>query len=285
MAKKRDHLSLVKKGPAPFSDAAATRVVSENGAGPSSEVDELYQKPLGEFTTARNALAKRLGKDGADVKKLEKPSAPAWAVNQLYWHERAAYDRLIEASDALRAEHRKHLSGKAADIRAAEKTHREAVREAGDTIRGLLKAAGDAASPATMMAVTETLEALPSADPPGRLVRPLKPQGFEALAGLAARPASLLSHEPRRASEPPRAVDPAAQKKAEEARRAVEAAEREAEAERERQRAARAKALGDAEAAVERARAALDVAHQEVERRSEALAQAREALRQVKRSI
>jgi hypothetical protein len=35
---------------------------------------------------------------------------------------------------------------------------------------------------------------------------------------------------------------------------------------------------------VERARAALDEAHQEVERRSEALAAAREALRQVKRA-
>jgi hypothetical protein len=279
MAKKRDHLSLVEKGTVPTAEAAS-------GTVPVAEVDELYQKPAGEFTAARNRLAKRLGKDGADVKKLEKPSAPAWAVNQLYWHERAAYDRLIEASEALRAEHRKHLSGKAADIRAAEKTHREAVKDAGDTIRGLLKDAGDAASPATMTAVTETLEALPSADPPGRLVRPLKPQGFEALAGLAARPASLSSFEPRRsAPEASRTIDPAAQKKAEEARLAAEAAEREAEAERERQRAARAKALGDAEAAVERARAALDAAHQEVERRSEALAEAREALRQVKRSF
>src|SRR5262245_8305354 len=147
------------------------------GTVTSAEIDELYQMPLGEFTAARNALAKRLGKAGGDIKTLEKPSAPAWGVNQLYWRERADYDRLIEAAEALRAEHRTHLSGKAADIRQAEKIHREAVKAATETVRRLLTESGDAASPATMTAVTETLEALPASDPPGRLVKPLKPQG------------------------------------------------------------------------------------------------------------
>jgi hypothetical protein len=244
----------------------------------------LYRKPPGEFTAARNALAKRLGKGGADVKTLEKPSAPAWAVNQLYWRERAAYDSLVEASEALRAEHRKHLSGKGADIRQAEKAHRDAVRAASDTIRRLLDEAGETASAATMQSVNETLESLPTSDAPGRLVRPLKPQGFEALAGLASRPLTGFPATKRKEeTAPSNAAASAAREKDEAARRAAEAAEREAEEERQRRRDAHAAAIGEAEAAVERARAALDEAHQEVERRSEALTAAREALRQVKR--
>src|SRR5262245_47907014 len=164
------------------------------GTVPLSEIDELYQKSLGEFTAARNALAKRLGKAGGDIKTLEKPSAAAWGVNQLYWHERADYDRLIDASDALREEHRNHLSGKAADVRQAEKTHREAVRAATETVRRLLAESGDAATPATMTAVTETLEALPTSEAPGRLVKPLKPLGFAALAGLAGLAPRPVSH-------------------------------------------------------------------------------------------
>jgi hypothetical protein len=44
-------------------------------------VDRLYELPLDEFVAARDALAKER-KDPA-VKKLRKPTVPAWAVNQL----------------------------------------------------------------------------------------------------------------------------------------------------------------------------------------------------------
>lgn len=298
MGRKPDHLRLVGKGTVPAAETARTSEDTaggvsaaghENGAGPFSEIDELYQKPLGEFTAVRNALAKKLGKAGGDIKTLEKPSAPAWGVNQLFWHERGAWDRLIETAEALREEHRHHLSGKPADLRQAEKVHREAVKAASDTVRRLLTASGDAATPATMAAVTETLEALPTAEPPGRLVRPLKPQGFAALAGFAGltvRPVSQLRPVKSRdgADGKPDAESVAARGREEAARRAAEAADREAEEERERARAAHAEAVRTAEGAVERARAALDEAHHEVERRSEALAEAREALRQVKRA-
>ena len=298
MAKKRDHLKLVEKRTVPAAGTARTSAETasgasasdtEKGAGPISEIDELYQKPLGEFTAARNALAKKLGKAGADIKTLEKPSAPAWGVNQLFWHERPTWDRLIETAEALREEHRNHLSGKPADIRQAEKVHREAVKAASETVRRLLTESGDAATPATMAAVTETLESLPTSEAPGRLVRPLKPQGFAALAGFAGltvRPVSQLrpvkSRDGRAGKDD--AESAAARERVEAERRAAEAADREAEEERQRARAAHAEAVREAETAVERARAALDEAHQEVERRSEALAAAREALRQVKRA-
>ena len=47
------------------------------------EIARLYQLPLDEFTSARNALAKRAGSDAAGIRALTKPSVPAWAVNQL----------------------------------------------------------------------------------------------------------------------------------------------------------------------------------------------------------
>jgi hypothetical protein len=147
-----------------------------------SRVDEIYQLPLDQFTAARNALAKELKQSA--IKDLEKPSLAAWAVNQLYWKERETHDRLTETADGLRAEHRKLLTGKSADIRAAEQAHRAAVRAALDTIKRVLTDGGHAATEATLTAVQETLEALPADDAPGRLVKPLKPRGFEALAGL-----------------------------------------------------------------------------------------------------
>jgi hypothetical protein len=155
-----------------------------------ARVDELYQLPLEQFTGARNALAKELKQP--QVKELEKPSIAAWVVNQLYWKERPSYDRLVEAGAHLRTEHRKLLSGKSAEIREAEQGHREAMRAAVEKIKSLLNGAGFAATEATVTAVQETLAALPADDPPGRLVKPLKPRGFEALAGLpqAAGPRS-----------------------------------------------------------------------------------------------
>jgi hypothetical protein len=70
-------------------------------------IDALYQLPLTEFTPARNALATRLRKSGKtgesdEVRSLVKPSIPAWAVNQVYWKNRAAFDRLLSAGDRLR---------------------------------------------------------------------------------------------------------------------------------------------------------------------------------------
>ena len=152
------------------------------------EIDRLYQLPLEEFTPARNALAK--GAKRPEVKELDKPNIAAWAVNQLYWQHRVEFDQLVKSAERLRAEHRKMLSGKATDIRDSEKAHRDAIRTASDRIKELLKSGGHAVSDQTLNAVHETLEALPSADPPGRLVRPLKPLGFEALAGVSISPAA-----------------------------------------------------------------------------------------------
>lgn len=148
------------------------------------EIDRLYQLPASEFVAARNALAKQAGPGAATVKSLEKPNAPAWAVNQLYWTRRKTFDRLMDAAGKLRAAHSQLLSGKRADVAAAESAHRDAVKTAVAEVREILSRAGDPATIATMTAVTDTLQALPGPERPGRLARPLKPRGFEALAGL-----------------------------------------------------------------------------------------------------
>ena len=111
-------------------------------------------------------------------------------MNQLFWRERPIYDELIEASQQLRAAYRDQLAGKSPDVRGAEDSARAAVKRATQTARAIIEADGSKASDAVMEAVRETLDILPSADPPGRLTRPLKRTGFEALEGftIAAKP-------------------------------------------------------------------------------------------------
>jgi hypothetical protein len=237
-------------------------------ADSAAEIDRLYQLPLGEFTPARNALAKELGKTDARIKNLQKPNLPAWAVNQLYWRERPLYDRLIKASDRLRAEHRKLLGGKSADIREAENAHRDLLRQASEKVRSILRDAGQAVTPATLTAVAETLEALPASEPPGRLTRPLKRMGFEALAGVPLRP-TAAGQAPRDGA----------------GRAALKIVpKRDDPKEKERQRRA-LKEQREAEAAVKRVEVAVAKAEQDVSRKEEALADAVKARDRLRKEL
>jgi valyl-tRNA synthetase len=204
---------------------------------PDDRIDDLYQLPLDEFTAARNALAREAG-DNA-IKKLEKPNLAAWAVNQLYWHQRKLYDEVIKTSTQVRNAYKQQLAGKSADVKAAEVFHAEAMRKAKDAIRQMLEAAGNNASDAVMTPITETLDALPTTDPAGRLTKPLRRTGFEALQGvtITAKP----SEKPKAAAAKPPADESDRERKkrevelqelamAKERLRFAESAEREAEA-------------------------------------------------------
>jgi hypothetical protein len=149
-----------------------------------ADIDRLYQLPFSEFTDARNKLASGAGARAAEIKALQKPNAAAWAVNQLYWGQRKLFDKLVTATERLRAAHAKKLSGQNADLPQVQAQHRAVLDAAVGAARKILEEAGDAATPATLTAVTETLDAWPWSEPPGRLTRPLKPGGFEVLAGL-----------------------------------------------------------------------------------------------------
>lgn len=205
------------------------------------EIDALYQIAPGEFTAARNALAKARGAAGADIKTLEKPTLPAWAVNQVYWHARATFDALLKVAAAMRQAHVQVISGRSADVAAAEQAHATAIKSALQSARKHIESAGEKATPATIEAITETLQALPTEDTPGRLTKPLKPMGFGALMSLGIPvvqgPTGSKVHGSSGSKGPgvqgskgPKKADVAAKKQAQKALRLAEAAEAKAEA-------------------------------------------------------
>lgn len=258
-----------------------------------AKIDELYRLPLSEFTGARNALAKTLGKDEAgQVKALEKPTVVPWAVNQVYWKARSTYDRLMKSGEKLRAAQIAALEGKHADVRGAGDAHRRAISEAVGEAERLSAAAG--AKPGAD-ALARTFESLSLAGTPpatpGRLTDALQPAGFEALASLGhldltTRNSEAKAHNTRSlhvAPKPERRtpnVEPrptAAQKAAE------RAAEKEAArlAAEKKQREAAIKA---AEAELDRAQAAEQKAREAWEKAHDELLAARQALTDVRRS-
>jgi DNA repair exonuclease SbcCD ATPase subunit len=204
-------------------DAAASMddkaLSMENGAaglGLEAETDRLYQLPLDAFVEARNALAARLkargDKDAAGrVKALVRPSVSAWVSNQVYWQARQEFDAFVTSVERLRTAQLTGAVGGAA-LRDAMKARRDALEVVLRRAEGLLAGSGHGSSPATLLRVSKTLEALaaergrPAPVRPGRLAQDLEPPGFEALAALGegGPPASSPKAEP--AAEKPRAT-------------------------------------------------------------------------------
>jgi hypothetical protein len=161
--------------------------------GTANEIDELFQLPLAEFTAARNALARRAGRNGDEIRALSKPPVAAWAVNQLYWQQREIYDDLVRASGEMRGAHKAVIEGKRGDLRSAGREHELALEAAVKATLAILEASGNAVTEATKQSVINTLRALPASEPPGRLTQTLSPGGFEMLAGIVAAPAQKTS--------------------------------------------------------------------------------------------
>lgn len=137
------------------------------------EVDRLYALPLDEFTAARDALAARLKTAGdsaeaARVKAMRKPTAPAWAVNQLARRYSKQVEVLIAASDRLRRAQQELLEGApAGDLWEATLSEREAVAELVKAAEWILTESGLGAGRAALDRVADTLYAA-AADPSGR---------------------------------------------------------------------------------------------------------------------
>jgi len=255
-----------------------------------SSIDDLYQQPLNEFTQARNTLAKSLtGADAKRVRALAKPTLVPWAVNQVYWRARGAYDRLMKSGERLRTAQIAALEGRDADVRAATETHRHAIADAVREAERLAATAGSKPSPDALARSFEALSlATGSPEPPGRLTEPLQPAGFEALAGVkpqaakaeaghdgrTARPdpdrderPATKGGRPQRAGSAPASVRvPDSKREREEARvRAAEA--KRADLARQKHDAAMKAAeaeLARTEAAEQRARATWERAHDEM---------------------
>jgi hypothetical protein len=166
-----------------------------------SSIDELYKGPLSEFVPARTRLAKTLtGPEAQRVKALKKPTLVPWTVNQVYWHARPVYDRLAKSGAALRSAQVAALSGRPANVRGATESHRKAITEAVAEASRLASRSDARPSAEELARMFEAISMTPELpDPPGRLVKTLAPPGFEALAGIAIKPA------PRERSAPPEA--------------------------------------------------------------------------------
>jgi hypothetical protein len=231
------------------------------------DIDRLYQLPLAGFTAARNELAKRAGTQGAEVRKLEKPNAAAWAVNQLFWRHRKVFDALVTASEDVRRANARGLAGKAVDLVGLGDRHRQALDKALAVVTALLKEAGDAASPQTLSAISRTLDAVPSPSIRGRLSRPLEAVGISLLAGLAG-PGTLaaLKRAPAEVVSIGRAPRRAEPKTSTAAKADAATREKRAEDARKKAHAEVAAELKASEAQEKAARAALDKARQAVTR-------------------
>jgi hypothetical protein len=160
-------------------------------------VARLYGLPLEEFTAERDALAAEMRAEGdtegaAAVKALRKPTAPAWAVNQLVRAEPDLMEALLGAGGELRQAHRQAASGRgAAQLRAAADAERAAVEllmgRAADAIgRPLTATLADA--------IRNSLHAASSDDEARELVRtgtlttPLRPVGLGPVPAATATP-------------------------------------------------------------------------------------------------
>ena len=159
------------------------------------DLNALFRLPVAEFTGARNALAVQLKKSGRRdesdrVKALAKPSITAWAVNQLYWQHREAFDRLIATGQRFRKAQTSGRAPKVADMREALDARRAALSQLSDLAAALLRDAGSSPTPETIHRISTTLEGLsayasfPDDQRPGRLSRDVDPPGFESFASL-----------------------------------------------------------------------------------------------------
>ena len=234
-------------------------------------LEELYRAPLASFVAERKRLADALRASGhADAAKRlagrRRPTASAWAVNQLYWSERGAFDDLLAAATQMR---RGDLSKTAA--------YRHALAELRTRAIALLRESAHAATAATIARVTGTLAAVAAAggfdpEPPGTLAADREPPGFDAVA-----PPVLASGHPRRPGaqdEHRRVPASASERERHAAARAEKQARRLAET-RARERQRLEKKLRDARAVVQERERALAQVQKELRAAEQAVADAR----------
>src|SRR5436190_17561372 len=190
------------------------------------EIDRLYGLPLDEFTRARDELARRVRQEGdaegaAEIKRLRKPSVPAWVVNQLARQRELDMQRLVKAGEQLAGAQVEAIRAQKGDAFVeARRDEQRALEALAAGAREILAEAGRGAAAvdrvvATLRAgsLTEDGRALLKS---GRLTEELEPPGFEALAGLeipAGPPRPRPAKERERPRErPAKAVAPPAAK-------------------------------------------------------------------------
>ena len=250
-------------------------MTAASGADFEGDLDRLYQLPLNEFTSARDDLTKRLRAEGEnekaqEIKKLRKPTAAVWLVNQLARERPLDLQRLLKAGESLTKSQAQAAAGESSQFPEARRDEHLALDQLAKVAREIADRAG--IGPPAVGRATETLRtASLTAEGRdllrrGRVTEELEPPGFEALTSLEVAPAK---RKPPRSDD--RAEKQTALKQARERVRQLRAEEREltsaartagreaeraeAEAETARSRAAeareKAKAMSDQREAAE----------------------------------
>jgi hypothetical protein len=191
--------------------------------------EALFRAGFGDFVTERKRLAAELKAAGAKdeaalLAKLPRPPVSAWAVNQLWWNERDAFEALLAAAAGVKR-----------GERDAGKQHREALASLRQRAGALLQEAGNAASEGTLRRIATTLSAVAASgsfepDAPGMLSADRDPPGFETFVASAApvvREAAPSKTEREEAPSKAAREAAAAQRRAEEEERKRRQAERE----------------------------------------------------------
>jgi hypothetical protein len=248
------------------------------------EIDRLYGVPLDEFVRERDELAKRLRREGEresadEVKRLRKPSAGAWALNQAVRRRRKETDALLAAGERLREAHEALMSGgDPAALRDAMREERELAGGLADCAEAIASETGKS-GPALRERVRSTLHAAAVDDEAreelakGRFVREREAVGLGPFGAGAAPPAA-----PRRSPARGRKSPAKPSKEADGRAARQEAAERE----RQERIAAAEESLDEARASLEEAEAAHSEAAARLQAAREAVGDAEDAEREAR---
>jgi hypothetical protein len=248
-----------------------------------AEIDRLYGLPLDEFVRQRDELAKRLRRDGEreaadEVKRLRKPSAGAWALNQAVRRRRRETEELLAAGERLRAAHEALLSGgDPAALREAMQEERALASALADCAEAIASETGKS-GPALRERVRSTLHAATVDEEAreelatGRFLREREAVGLGPF-GAGAAPATPA---PRRRERP--AGAPKGKRSAKDASAREEAAARE----RRERLAGAERAVGEAQAALDEAESAHSAAAGELDTARETLRDAESAEREIR---
>ena len=152
----------------------------------SQAADELYALLPGDFTAARDEQAKQAKSAGqtqtaAQIKKLARPTASAWLVNQLVRSAAGQMDRLFELGQSLQDAQR-DLDGER--MRELSGQRRQLIAELLPEATRLATEAGQAASATVLTEVRATLEAALADPAAGTAVRSGRLTRALAYAGL-----------------------------------------------------------------------------------------------------
>jgi hypothetical protein len=239
-----------------------------------ARIDELYALAPGEFTAARNGLAKELraaGRrdDASAVAKLGRPTLAAWALNQVARRHAADVERQLDAAEELRRRHGElaRRAGNPARLRRAAAAEREARELLIERTSDVLEKRGITSTTA-MSQAADTLQAATFDEDVGellrrgRLARAERTSGVGAALAAGAAPAARERGAGREARRPRGEVV--------RQRRLVTAAKRELD------RAAKARQRADRR--VDEATKALEGRRAELEARAEDLTRAERQL-------